>query len=108
MATLIEALIGQAGNDPAIDREQFRACMVLYDADATSGTRDWIESCLQLTSGQRTELDEICATRPGLLESTLMRSQWVHKISAVLAIASRGDVDGFMSPGDVREQLEVD
>lgn len=104
-ATLIEALIGQAGDDPAIDRATFRACVQLFDTgDLTANN---IAAALNLTSTQRTELDEILATRPGGLAALLTRAQWVHKVDSVIVLASLGSYAGYMTPADVRGQLGI-
>ena len=79
-ATFIERCI-QLGDfyedGGAIDLNQLYAAVCLYDAGIENAA--FLKGIFNCTAAQGDELDEILATRPGVLEQVLTRAQWVHK-----------------------------
>ncbi len=105
MATFIQALMNhQLGDDPALDRTLFHACLIMYDR--TEMTAAEIKTAMNLTTPQGAELDEILATRPNILAALLTRSQWPNWVYSVVTIGSlEAGVSGYATPAQCRTKL---
>ena len=107
MATFIERCIQEEDFETdggAIDLQSFKALLNFYDAGSIDA--NYIKSTLNTTTPQGEELDEILATRPGVLAALLVRAQWAEIISGVM-VAGYWGWSGFEDADACREALEL-
>lgn len=103
MATLTHRLVYVAGEE-VIDTAIFRAFLSLFDSgDATAAS---IKTYFGLDSGQQANLDDLLATKPGILASLLTRSQWVDRVISIIYLA-QGGLNGYETEGDVDTALGI-
>lgn len=101
-----EATLTEDPQDNAIDLQQLRAALELFDAGLM--TAGEIVTALNMTGAQGLELDEILATRPGILAAVFDRSAWVGRVMGCLvagAAANGNGWAGYQTVSNVRAAL---
>jgi len=107
MATFIERCIQEEDFETdggAIDLNHFKALLNFYDADSIDAA--YIKNVFNTTTPQSEELDEILATRPGVLAALLVRAQWAEIVVAVMYAGYNGWT-GFEDADACRTALEL-